>query len=238
MEWNPVQWSKEDYNAFTDSLRMEAEEDFRTFQKRLIPDSKPILGIRTPRMRAIAKQIAKGDIDSFLAVSDPATFEEVLIRGFVISLKKPACFSEFAALVDGFLPYIDNWAVNDCFCNSLKYVGAYREEFFTHINRYLESDNPWNVRAGLIIMLSHYLEEDTVSEVLKRCDRIHMDHYYVRMGQAWLVATAYAKFRDLTQAYLECCSLDDWTFNKALQKCRESYRVDKKDKELLKSMKR
>lgn len=238
MDYKRAHWTSEDYTEYLHTLQEEAEAEFREFQKKLIPGSKPILGIRTPRMRTIAQQIARGCYEEFFKECHTDTYEEVMIQGLVIGYLKPLSYEHFCSLVDHFVPLIDNWAVNDCFCGSLKQVKKYSADFFFHLDRYLHSDNPWEIRAGLILMLSHYLKEDTIEEVLKRCDQIHMDHYYVRMGQAWLIATAYAKFRDLTQEYLEHCSLDDWTFNKTIQKCRESYRVNREDKELLKSMKR
>ncbi len=38
--------------------------------------------------------------------------------------------------------------------------------------------------------------------------------------------------------YLKQCSLDDWTYNKALQKITESFRVDKETKKLVRQMRR
>lgn len=238
MELKRTHWSNADYDEFIHALEEEAEPEFREFQKRLIKTSGTILGIRTPSMRTIAKQIFQGNYEEYLSVCRADSFEEVMIHGLVITNIKPVSAEQLCSLADSFLPLIDNWAVNDCFCGSLKQIRKYSGEFFIHLEHYLSSDSPWDVRAGLIFMLSHYLEEDTIEEVLLRCDRIHIDHYYVRMGQAWLIATAYAKFRDLTHNYLEHCSLDDWTFNKTIMKCRESYRVNREDKELLKSMKR
>ena len=238
MEFKRTHWSNADYDEFIHTLKIEAEPEFREFQKKLIPSSGEILGIRTPRMRKIAKQISQGNYEEYLSACRSDTFEEVMIHGLVITNIKADSGGHLCSLTDSFLPLIDNWAVNDCFCGSLKQIRKYSQEFFLHLDNFLHSDRPWHVRAGLIFMLSHYLEEDTIEDVLRRCDRINMDHYYVRMGQAWLIATAYAKFRDLTHAYLVNCSLDDWTYNKAIQKCRESFRVSKEDKELLKSMKR
>ena len=58
------------------------------------------------------------------------------------------------------------------------------------------------------------------------------------MGAAWAVATAMAKYRDKTLAFLKTTALDDWTYNKAIQKMLESYRVSPEDKILLRAMKR
>ena len=56
------------------------------------------------------------------------------------------------------------------------------------------------------------------------------------MAVAWAVSICYIKYPEKTYSYLESCKLDNFTFNKAIQKIRESYRVPKEDKENLKKM--
>ena len=58
------------------------------------------------------------------------------------------------------------------------------------------------------------------------------------MAQAWLVATALAKCREKTLEYLHNNSLDDVTFNKAIQKSIESYRIDDETKIYIRTLKR
>ena len=49
---------------------------------------------------------------------------------------------------------------------------------------------------------------------------------------------AYVKFPEKTMKLLQNNHLDDFTYNKTLQKMRESYQVDSQMKEKLKRMKR
>jgi hypothetical protein len=58
------------------------------------------------------------------------------------------------------------------------------------------------------------------------------------MGVAWAVSVCFAKYPEKTMAYLKNCTLDDFTFNKSLQKILESYRVDGQTKETIRGMKR
>ena len=69
-------------------------------------------------------------------------------------------------------------------------------------------------------------------------DRIQCDHYYVRMGVAWAVSIYYVYFPEETEKYLNRCKLDEWTYNKSLQKIIESYRVSEETKARIRSMKR
>ena len=55
---------------------------------------------------------------------------------------------------------------------------------------------------------------------------------------AWAVSVYFVKFPDQVMEYLKQSSLDDWTYNKALQKITESFRVDKETKKLVRQMRR
>ena len=58
------------------------------------------------------------------------------------------------------------------------------------------------------------------------------------MAVAWLISEVYPKYPDKTLEYLKCNKLDNWTHNKAIQKIRESNRVDRNIKDMLVEWKR
>lgn len=89
----------------------------------------------------------------------------------------------------------------------------------------------------MLMLMKHFLDEDFKSEYLKMPASVHSDEYYVNMMIAWYFATALAKQWDATIPYFEQPVMDKWTHNKAIQKARESYRVTKKQKEYLKTLK-
>jgi 3-methyladenine DNA glycosylase AlkD len=86
--------------------------------------------------------------------------------------------------------------------------------------------------------LSYYLKDQYIKEVLRITDEIKSDYYYVKMGKAWLISIAYIKYPELTLEYLKKSQLDNWTFNKSIQKIKESFRVSKIDKDMLNKLKR
>ena len=53
------------------------------------------------------------------------------------------------------------------------------------------------------------------------------------MAIAWLVCELMIYNRDKTLKYLEHNKLNKFTINKAISKCRDSYRVSKEDKEFI-----
>ena len=60
-----------------------------------------------------------------------------------------------------------------------------------------------------------------------------------RMGVAWAVSLCFIRFPERTMRWLrQACPLDDWTYNKSLQKIVESYRVTDADKAAVRAIKR
>ena len=59
------------------------------------------------------------------------------------------------------------------------------------------------------------------------------------MGAAWTLAEIGIKYNEKLMKYLENKNkLDKFTYNKTLQKMIESFRIDEKQKEVLRKMKR
>jgi len=230
-------WTPAEYNNLVDYLKNVPDKKYQEFSCKITPGVSNMLGVQLPKLRLIAKDIARGNYYSYLKLCRREYFEETMLEGIVIGLAKPE-YAEFISLIDGFADKINNWAVCDSFCCGLKMVKKYKIPFFKHINKYLKSENPWHIRLGLVIMMDYYITEDFINEVLQRCDSISFDHYYVKMAQAWLVSVAYVKFPEITHEYLKRSELDNWTYNKAIQKTRESYRVPDDKKQILNQMKR
>lgn len=88
------------------------------------------------------------------------------------------------------------------------------------------------------MLLDFYIEEEYISRVLQLLDSVEREGYYVKMAVAWAISICYVKLPEPTMKYLERNSLDDFTYNKALQKITESYRVDQDTKKMIRSMKR
>lgn len=235
-------WTNADYAEFVTELRSHADERYRQFHLSLIPGSRQesYIGVRTPVMRSLAKEIAKGNARAFLAAAKDEYYEERIVRGMVSGLIKPNGFDELIALTEAQLPLIDSWALCDSFCSSLKAVKRWREPFFEYLRGdLLLRDDPWAQRTALVMMLNYYLDEEHTDEVLSLTDSVDSGEYYVQMAQAWLIATALAKCRDKTMAYLtDSPRVSDAVFNKAIQKATESYRVSDSDKAFLRTLKR
>ena len=220
-----------------DKLFELSDDKFKTFHSRLCPNTDNIIGVRLPLLRQLAKEIAKGDWRNFLSNSKEEYYEEILINGLVIAYAK-CDVEERLNYIESFVPKIDNWAICDSFCNTLKFVNKNKEIMWEFIQSYLKSYNEFEIRFAVVIILNYYITEDYIDLVLKTLDNIKHDGYYVKMAVAWAISMCFIKFEEKTMAYLKDNSLDDFTYNKSLQKICESLRIDKNTKELIKSMRR
>lgn len=218
-------------------LEEHAEGKFQEFTSGLIPGTDPILGVRVPVIRDLAKKIAKEDWRSYLAGARDDSYEEIMLQGFVIGYAK-ADIDEILSCAKVFIPKIHDWAVNDGFCSTFKIARKHRQKVWDFLMQYKDSPNEFEQRVVAVMLMAHYLEADYIDRVLKVWDELKHEGYYCRMGVAWGIATAYAKFPKETHAFLLENHLDDFTYNKAIQKMLESYRVSAEDKAVLRTMKR
>ncbi|GMK41538.1 hypothetical protein PCCS19_45950 [Paenibacillus sp. CCS19] len=225
--------------SIRNQLLEEAEEKYRSFSSSLIPNVDNILGVRIPTLRKIAGQLAKGDWKAYLATASDEYFEEIMLQGLVIGYAK-ADIEEKLEAIARFIPKINNWSVCDSFCIGLKITQKHKERVWSFIQPYLASDQPYDIRFGVVMLLNYYADDEYMDRVLPLLDRIKQDHYYVKMAVAWAIATCFTNVPDRTMAYLrgDECTLDNWTYNKSLQKITESLRIDAETKQLIRSMKR
>lgn len=163
-------------------------------------------------------------------------FEERMLRGMVIGYA-PCPIAEKLEHAARFVPSIDNWAVCDSFCWRLK--AGEHEPMWRFLQPYFRSERPYDVRFAAVMALGNFVDEEHVDDLLGLLGGIRHEHYYVRMGVAWAVSVCFVKFPERTRAWLaEACPLDDWTYNKSLQKIIESLCVDATTKEEVRALKR
>lgn len=203
----------------------------------VIPGKKPDMGVRIPELRKLAKEIAKDDYRYFLDNNTFETFEAETLQAFVIGYAKDD-INELLGYVKEFIPMIHDWSVNDSLCQNFKIARKHQKEVFDFLMEYVDSEEEYEVRVVAVMLMSHFLNDEYIDRVIKVLDGLKCRDYYSRMGVAWAVATVMAKYRDKCFEYMNNSSLDDWTYNKSIQKMLESYRVNDEDKKILREMKR
>ena len=224
-----------EYTKIRERLFELRDEKYRDFQAKLIPEVDPgrMIGVRTPDLRALAKEIKdEPETAEFLASLPHDYFDEDQLHAFVISQKKD--FDECLRLTDEFLPYVNNWAT----CDQLS-PKAFRKNtdgLIHHVLRWVTSDKVYTARFGIGMLMQHYLDDKFDPAYPAVVSSVRSDEYYVNMMIAWYFATALAKQYEAAVPYIEGYMLDAWTHNKAIQKCVESRRISDGTKEYLKTL--
>ena len=219
-----------------DALFALQDTAYRDFQTKLIPglESGSMIGVRTPELRKLAKQMAKRDeIGEFLEVLPHTYFDENQLHAFILSERKD--FEQCVEEVERFLPFVDNWAT--CDQMSPKVFKKHRPELLPYINKWIASDKTYTVRFGIGMLMEHFLDDDFDPSYPEMVSGIRSEEYYVNMMIAWYFATALAKQYEAVLPYLEENRLAPWTHNKTIQKAVESYRITPEQKGYLKGLK-
>lgn len=234
-----MSFTADDLKELDAQLQELADEKYRKFHGKLIPGVDTVFyGVRVPVLRKLAKQMIKGDWRGFVELAgESEVYEMTMLCGMVIALSKCE-FGEKLRYLETFIPRINNWAVCDIVCGDLKDVKKNRREMFQFIQPYRCSAQEYEVRFAAVILMQYFLTEEYIHDVLKIYDGIRHDGYYVKMAVAWGISLCFIKFRELTLAYMTSCKLDDFTYNKSIQKMIESFRVSDEDKQMLRGMKR
>lgn len=223
------------YEELIQALKDNSNRQYDEFNSKIINSGVPTIGCTVPFVRRLAKLFTVEEAETFPVHQ---YFEVDLLRGIVVSTSKLP-FADKSRHLNGFAQTIESWGV--CDCSSVKVPQSEREQYFQFFCQMLPSDQPFVCRYGVVNLMSNYLDYRHIDNVFSALNTItQWGHYYVDMGVAWLVATAMAKCRDKTVEYMQGEArtvLNKFTYNKALQKMRESLRVSAEDKQWTYTMK-
>lgn len=201
--------------------------EYAEFNKRIVKTDKVVLGVRTPDMKKLAKETARGmdfaGVNNLLDEVDAGVYEEVLLAGMVINYAKISEVEKLE-LTERYLGMVDNWAHVDGFVEvwRRKYD---RKLWWDYSLRALRSDAEFVVRYGVICLMSNYLDEEYITATLDAVRTVKHEGYYVKMGLAWLYATAAVRDFERVMGELGRKEVEPWVRKKAYQKMLESYRI-------------
>ncbi len=221
---------KEDLFAMQDTA-------YRDFQARLMPtiDIERIIGVRTPALRAYAKNIAKqGFAEQFMEMLPHYYYEENNLHGYLAELLKD--FDKALEAVDKFLPYVDNWATCDTMCP--KVFAKNLPKLYEKIKQWVASGKTYTVRYGVGMLMGFYLDDAFDAAYPELVSKIPAGgDYYIDMMISWYFATALAKQEEAILPYFEKKVLEKSVHNKAIQKSVESKRITPQMKKYLRGLK-
>lgn len=220
-----------------------ADSNYKEFHKKLLPNigEDSILGLRSPLAESIAKKYANTkEGEDFLNSLPHNYYDENVVHAFILG--KLNCNNEndnkvLQKRIEEFLPYVDNWAVCDGLCSHLKKFFQNPRSVYDFVIECTKSHRVYTVRFGLVSLLNYYIDEQHIYDILKICQSIRSEEYYVNMAISWLISFCLIKEYEKTLPIIEKNCLSKWVHNKSIQKAIESYRIDKDKKDYLRSLK-
>ena len=219
---NRSNWNKSDYQKFVDYLFSFEDLEYKNFNSKLVLKNN-LIGIRVPILKKIAKELAKGNYKEFISIMNHNYHEEVLIHGLILGYIK-----DHMNYFDDYIKYMNDWQSCDITISNMKYF-KYNQDI-NYIKKYLYH------RVGYVILLTYYINDEYIDELYNIVDNYNSDNYYVKMAVAWLLSYLIIYDKNRAVKYLKKSKLDDFTYNKGIQKAIESKKI--KDKKWLKDLKR
>lgn len=227
-------WTKKDIEQFYNFLEGIKNQKKVEWTRKIINTNMPLLAIKIPVIKDIAKQISKGNFISFLQQRPFKYYDSLAICGLLIPK-----INDFDTMVNHLLEFskiIDNWAN----CDLLKFnINSNEEKYFLLSKKLLSSKMTFERRIGVIILFEFIKKEDYLEKIFNCLNQLFDEkEYYVNMACAWLVCELFIKQRDKTLNFLKTNTLNYFVLNKAISKCRDSYRVSEQDKYMLLNFKK
>ena len=211
------------------------DAEFAAFTAKTLPtlDPQTVIGVRTPALKQLAKQLARqADTEEFLRALPHGYFEENQLHAFLLAEEKD--FDRCIAAAEAFLPYIDNWATCDQF--SPKVFAKHAEALLPRIRRWLQSPHTYTVRYAVGMLMRYFLDERFSPEYPELVGAIRSEEYYINMMCAWYFATALSKQYDSVIGWITENRLPVWVHNKTIRKAVESYRITPEQKAFLRTL--
>lgn len=207
----------------------EGNESYAAFNQRIVNTKMPVIGVRVPDLRRLARELAPdmsaADISELLTAQN-----ESLLCGLLIThvrIDNQAAID----LTKQYLPHVDSWAHIDIFVEKKRRFAS--EVWWNFALECLQSEAEFTVRYGVVSLMTNFLDEAHIDQVFAALRKVTSDGYYVKMALAWLYATAAVNFFEKTLAELENRQIDAWTRNKAYQKMRESRRFTPRQQQII-----
>lgn len=223
MKLNRELWTKEDYHEYLKDLFYLQDKKYQVFHQKLTKTKYFIIGIRVPLQRQIAKEIIKGNYSSFLAIQDNSYYECVNIRGFVLGYIKD--IEELKLYLEDFLISIDNWAICDSFCSSLKIVKKHKALFLSWMKEWLKKGE-FQKRVVYVLLLDYYVEKEYLPIIFALVNQENSEKYYVNMAMAWLICECYIQYREDTKEFILKNHCNSFTNKMIKSKIQDSFRTN------------
>lgn len=228
MKFSNLIWDNNNRKKYIKYLESLEDLEYKNFHSGIANTKVDIIGIRMPILRTIAKYINSGNIDDYLKEVDTDYYESIMIYGLVLSKCNESYIVKY---MDNYISLIDNWAICDTFCSSMKIVDKKLGKYWIYFVGLIDLNKEFQTRVSIVMMLNYYLNDNYIDRVLDIVCNIKCDSYYINMAISWLLSVAIINYKDKVLSLLESNKLSKFVQNKTISKIRDSYRIDKDIKE-------
>lgn len=230
MKFTKPNWTNQDIKDLEKYLLNISRPNKIEWTKNIIQTHLPLLAIESKNLVSIAKQIRKGNYLEFLDKNTYSSYEITIISGYILNEEKN--FSILKGQLTKYIKHIDCWAS----CDLLKFKTKYFEdELFNLALQFTKNPAPFTRRVGIKIMFSYLNNEKYINQIFETLNSFYDEkEYYVNMILSWLLCELFIKQRTFTLKFLNSNNqLNSFVLNHGIQKCRDSFRVSKEDKDML-----
>ncbi len=224
-----VTWQQTPPGDIRKRLEEWKDADYREFLGKLCSTRYPMLGVRLPLLRKLAREITAGDWRRFLAEVCNETYEETMLEGMVLAGAK-CPLEEKLTYTAKYISKPDCWALTDSVVPTYRFRTAELPQVQAFFIPYLGSEREFEVRFALIVLLDYFLREPYAEWTAETVQKVYSNKYYVNMARAWILAELAVNRKDLTFALLESQTLDVFTHNKTISKMCDSRRIAEEEK--------
>lgn len=203
---------------------------YKDFHKKLVFTKYEFLGVRSQHLKDYAKKLQKDNkfnefFNNFL--KNDKFYEYLQIIAYGINLEKD--FNKALKYCDYYLDYVDNWAN----CDSLAPQSFKKNDILSWASKELKSNKTYRIRFAILCFMRFI----NIDDGLKLVFSVTSDEYYVNMAKAWYFQVMFAKDYEKTFAFLKENKLEEKCLKLCMQKCRDSLRISKENKERLRLLK-
>lgn len=219
-------------------LNQLADEKYRLFSAALLPGvSTPLLGVRMPALRQLAKELVRRYGEEALLHLTQDSLEEIMLQGIIIGLLKGTPQEAFKR-AETFIPRINCWSVCDCFCAGFTTARTHPQETWEFLQPYFKDKREYFFRTAVVTGLFHFAKPPYAARLIQRLKTPPTQAFYAQMAVAWALAELALSVPQEVLAFLQQNTLDKFTHNKAIQKMQESFRVPPEVKEAARALRR
>ena len=229
MELIKTTWKISDIKEFCEFEKtLKGTEKDCIWEQKIVNTNLECFGRTSQKAKDIVKDLKKGNYVEFIQNLKVTNMLESLIVAHLISKIKD--FETFKICLSNYVETIDNWAS----CDTLNFSKQNYEELYSLAKEFLKSEKTFIRRVGVDIYFELIKDEKYLKKAFELLNSLKDEtEYYVNMCAAWLLSVCFVKYREETLKFFENNQTNSFIINKGISKCRDSFRVNKEDKEFL-----